>query len=357
MGAFHESGGSPGWLFRFIKGPGFSASVFFLLSGFLLASRFQDRPKEFSLKQFLKKRLWDLYPLHFITTLLMLPLVFDSGKSMIIFIGSLFQQLSLGFSLWPVSEYTFNTPSWALSAMFIAYLFFPVFLRSLSLKPLVFWSLQGLSFSFLVVWAFLYDSLMTNYNVHDFFQFFFLPRVAEFYLGIGLYRVYLFLAAKKRFQVRKVQLFLFPVFLLAVFCGLYFINNGEWRGERMMRWMTTHVFSLPLFATLVLVLALDKQRCLWLWHRPLLRKAGQASFYPYLLHIPWFCWLSVGGKHLFERDLLFSSTGTVILATFILYLFSAFYFQSLGKLRRNWSVKRRVAQEELILKSGIKPTI
>jgi peptidoglycan/LPS O-acetylase OafA/YrhL len=110
---------------------------FFVLSGFVIAHAYADRLADTrSFREFLFLRLGRLYPLHFF--MLMLFLAFEVLKSLVPGLGNpsdpafsganepstLLANLLLLHSMGLNSELSWNTPSWSISAEFIAYVCF-----------------------------------------------------------------------------------------------------------------------------------------------------------------------------------------------------------------------------------------
>ena len=188
MGGFYNLGGNPSWLFTMIKGPAFHASLFFILAGFIFTIKYSRNRTEFSTFTFIKSRLRQLYPLHLISTLSMVPFIFLSGDwvDMPKFTDSIILHLSMLYPFWPSDYYTLNMPSWALSAFFFCYLFFKrslIFVNSLNSKRVIVATmLIPITAAFL--WGTLYGILGTPSELYSLFHMFPPARFAEFFIGM-----------------------------------------------------------------------------------------------------------------------------------------------------------------------------
>lgn len=103
-------------------------TFFFILSGWSLTSAYYEkfRNKTFNLKIYIKKRILRLYPIHFATFLLTLPLI--SGWLRQIPIQIAIANLLLVQAFFPAKTYleSFNGVSWSLSVFLFWYLLFPI---------------------------------------------------------------------------------------------------------------------------------------------------------------------------------------------------------------------------------------
>tara|TARA_B100000902_G_scaffold393338_1_gene447389 strand:- start:2492 stop:3589 length:1098 start_codon:yes stop_codon:yes gene_type:complete len=115
---------------------GYFVHFFFTLSGFVIFYNYENKVNNLDdLKNFLKKRFFRLYPLHLFFLLIFLMIEFikyfleiryDYKANNLPFskndTDSFFANLFLVHTF--LKEYTFNTPSWSISAEFITYIFF-----------------------------------------------------------------------------------------------------------------------------------------------------------------------------------------------------------------------------------------
>jgi len=121
-----------GWL-SFIYTYGYHAvSIFFFLSGYMLASQLRrDCDQQFKARQFLIKRVARIYPAHLCSLLVMgalavivrgleLPLFITYNDDLKNFVASLVFLNGVGV----MRDTSFNLPSWSLSVEFVCYLLF-----------------------------------------------------------------------------------------------------------------------------------------------------------------------------------------------------------------------------------------
>jgi peptidoglycan/LPS O-acetylase OafA/YrhL len=291
-GGLNDLGGNPGWLFKVIKGPAFHASIFFILGGFIFATKFAPKIMEFDRREFLKKRLRELYPLHLITTLAMVALyvIKRLGTDDIIntpkLVFSSFMHLSFLWSLCPVGSFDLNTPSWALSAMFLCYLFLGPLLRwSLTLKSrfeVTGW--MALFFVPLVLWGLLYGALGSPEPLYQFFHGFAPVRFFEFGLGVLLARFLMLRNPSGRPGLLVAVRCDLAVLLL---CGMILVNlSPTVRATPEMKWLSYHALMIPIYLLAVYTMSIEKGIFARIMALDIVRKLGRTSFYPYLIHIP-----------------------------------------------------------------------
>lgn len=119
---------------------GYFVHFFFTLSGFVIYYNYNDKLYNLSLlKLFIKKRFLRLYPLHIFFLILFLiiellkyfvKIYYNLDANNVAFskndLSAFISNLLLVHTF--LTEYTFNTPSWSISAEFITYIFFALFL-------------------------------------------------------------------------------------------------------------------------------------------------------------------------------------------------------------------------------------
>jgi peptidoglycan/LPS O-acetylase OafA/YrhL len=122
-------------LYGLISNGYLAVDFFFILSGFFLTYKYGTEFLDFSLKRyryFIGKRIARIYPLHLFmllnfatipTVLFLTGRTVDSHRYSI---NALFTKIILVDVWWTGNEFTWNVPSWSISAEFLAYLFFPV---------------------------------------------------------------------------------------------------------------------------------------------------------------------------------------------------------------------------------------
>ncbi len=118
------------WLQRNVFFEGYlGVSFFFILSGFVLAHSYKKKieTQTVSKRKFWIARFARIYPLHFLTLIIITPYILvTSGFSVIKFITNLF----LIQSFIPIQDffYSFNSPSWSISDEMFFYLLFPFYI-------------------------------------------------------------------------------------------------------------------------------------------------------------------------------------------------------------------------------------
>ncbi|MCL2689781.1 MAG: acyltransferase [Chitinispirillia bacterium] len=352
-GAFHDMGGSPGWFFRIIKGPAFHASLFFILGGFIFAAKFAPKISTFKSRSFLKKRFLELYPLHLITTLIMASLFvikrwgaesIDWGK-----LGaSLFMHLSFLWSLFPFGTFNLNTPSWALSAMFLCYLLFGPMLKwafSIKNKRVVIMFI-ALFFLPLAVWGYFYSVMGTPYEYYHFFHTFAPIRLFEFGLGVLLARFFILQREIKNYAAdgassinnnKKYCLKSLCCDLAIALCVFLVYSNLSLqnRGDSTLRFFSYHLFMVPLYLTILYIAALEKGVIARVLSLPALRKIGRTSFYPYLIHIPLMSIVTMYCERVLNYRKFMHSPVNILIFMTILYGCSYLYVYALrNRLRQ-----------------------
>ena len=205
------------WLKPIVSGPAFSAGLFFVLAGFLFASKFSDPDRRIPVVPFMFSRIAKLYRLHFICTVLMfLALVFkfsglhgfphsfsELGTGFVQGFGhlahpvrSLLLHLSLLWSLVPELGMKLNEPSWSLTSFFLCYAITPWFSRWLfkqSYRTL--WVLFGTLFIPGILWAIFFGTSgnlwFDGYGAkYRFFHIFAPVRIFEYLFGMVLFRLH-----------------------------------------------------------------------------------------------------------------------------------------------------------------------
>ena len=158
----------PGLFAPLVENGYLAVDFFFVLSGFIISYRYADHFKQFDLsvyKNFMIKRVARVYPLHFFVMLLYLSIPFmywitDRALSsdrwqMLAF----FSKLAMVDTWWLGYEFSWNVPSWSISAEFMAYLVFPLLVILLLRHVLL-----GLMLLFLMLALFAYGCAFHDYT-------------------------------------------------------------------------------------------------------------------------------------------------------------------------------------------------
>lgn len=296
------------WFMPIVNAPAFAAGIFYVLAGFLFASKFSDPERSIPVVPFMFSRIAKLYRLHFFMTLLMfVTLVFKlSGYTHLPAFGelgdciekglsamvhpwrSLLMHLTLTWSIAPDFGMKLNEPSWSLTSFFLCYAITPWTSRWLfkqSHKTL--WVLFGAVFIPGIIWACVFgltgNLWFENFEAkYRFFHMFAPVRVFEYVFGMILFRLYKegsFEFLKKDYVSGIAQLLL----LLALYGSLFLMRptlNVGWN------YFAHHSLPIFLYGLFVLSLLSGKGFLARFFCIPIVRKIGRASFYPYLIHLP-----------------------------------------------------------------------
>ncbi|MBD3239628.1 MAG: acyltransferase family protein [Chitinivibrionales bacterium] len=345
-GAFHEMHGKPWWFFAIVKGPAFHASLFFVLGGFIYTIKHAAAADRFSTRAFLRKRLAALYPLHVITTLAMVPFAVWGASEMGAWRLTGKMALSVGmhlsflWSFFPFGTFALNRPSWALGAFFLCYLFFGPILRRvvrIENRRSVLAACVGCC-AVPLAWAAVYGLVLARfgYDSERYFFFHVFPpvRMAEFVLGMLLARLY----QVSTFKTGGTSIWNRPIgndLLIAATFALIFGNLLlQARGGLFVKYLGYHALALPLFALLVYRFGRGTGLFPRFTSIPLVRRLGQASFYPYLLHIPCMGWLTWALAHFAGYRAFLHYGVNVFLFVALLYVGSMVYMEMLSRKRR-----------------------
>lgn len=275
-----------GWLppemSRLIRWGASTASLFFILSGFILTYAYAASGGGLRVpaREFLRRRLVRLWPAAMICHALALPLVWHTYGPVERWLRAAATAGGVQ-AFWPAFANSFDSPAWSLSYLALGYLLLPPVLRRTA-----HWAPRRLVAAMLALWAAML-----------------LPAAAYAVVrpAGGLWRTALF-----TFPLARLPEFLFGVMLARL------LISREW--PRMPAWVTpacaaalaatlvltpAALFELnhnglwaPLHAVLLWSLALGSAG--WM-HRvlgaPVARKLGEASLAIYLLHVPLYAWM------------------------------------------------------------------
>jgi peptidoglycan/LPS O-acetylase OafA/YrhL len=201
---------------------------FFILSGFIISLNYSDKILSIiSVKNFLKRRLLRIYPLHIFSLLILIffSLVYDFlnfdlelVKQKYLSQKSSYNVVSLVYNLFLVhswgldSKLSWNIPSWSISTELFSYLMFPVLIylrNNLFTKIIV--CLLTLSYFYIFI-------IKTNLNYH--YDFGIIRNLFEFYIGYLLSKYYY----KIYFYNKKKLVLIIGLILASSFYYLYKID-------------------------------------------------------------------------------------------------------------------------------------
>ncbi|MFP4416858.1 MAG: acyltransferase family protein [Chitinivibrionales bacterium] len=350
IGGLYDMRGKPGWLFTILKGPAFHASMFFILAGFIFTVKYAPYARSFSTLTLVKNRLKDLYPLHALTVFAMIPFVvmpWIQGQGQAAF-GKLslsaIMHLTLTWSFYPLNTYSFNTPSWALSAFFLCYLLFGPTLRivsSIKKRKTILFALAATMMPS-IIWSVLYANIGKD-GQYYFFHMFAPVRFFEFALGMCLAQLYTLNNSARKATISKIgargndALIVLCVSLIILNLRIGQIHGG------ITNWVTYHVIMLPLYAVLLYRFARGNGAIAKLFSLPFIQELGKSSFYPYLLHIPLISWTcAILENSLNYRTFLHSP---VNICLFLVFLYGIGYMLRRLDPRRKRSTYRPPAKQ------------
>ena len=366
IGGFHDMGGSPAWFFRLVKGPAFHASLFFILGGFIFTTKFAPKIAEFNSWAFLKKRFSELYPLHLITTLTMAALYVikrsatgDVDIPKLLY--SLFMHLSFLWSVCPVGSLNLNTPSWALSAMFLCYVLFGPLLRwSLRLKTRAEVMGYMLLFMFpLILCGYVFSAVGSPQDYYQLFHGFAPVRFFEFGLGVLLAR-FLMMRDESKSASRPSQSTLYYAFtiwmmrdgsksaarpsylmalrcdavIVAVICLIFFNLSSIVRFSPEMKWFSYHVYMIPLYLLIIYAVSFEKGIIARILSFKIIQRMGRTSFYPYLVHIPLMSVITLICEHIWDYKKFLHVPLNIAVFMVVLYVCSYLYVYAIRNKRR-----------------------
>ncbi len=337
IGGFNDLGGAPAWFFRIIKGPAFHATIFFLLGGFIFASKFLPKVDEFKTWPFLRKRFSELYPLHLITTVAMMIIFLVrmpwENLSIVKFFFSGFMHLSLLYSIFPFFSYTFNTPSWAISAFFLCYLLFAPMLKftaRLKNRKSTFTALL-LCFLPIVLWGSLFGTAEPAIEWYHFFHFFAPIRLFEFAAGMLLAR--LFMLGKHKRGPLYTGIF-YDILIAASVCAIYMLLTLQSSDDKVMKFLGYHFFYTPFYCLILYLLACERGLISKILSLSIIRNTGRSSFYPYLIHIPLISAIAYFCEHFLGYYKFLHSPVNIIVVMIVLYGGSYLYVNFVRKRSR-----------------------
>lgn len=273
---------------------GYYVQFFFCLSGFVMYFNYKDRIENFKdIKFFVKKRFLRLYPLHLFFLLVFL--IIEIAKYVLLHkynlpvnnppfeknnVYSFFANILLLQTF--LYEYTFNTPSWSISAEFYSYIIFAV-LITFRFNLVVNFSVILLIFLFRLNEKFNYGDSHTGYRS-------FLDCVYGFYWGILFCQLYIVCNKNKIYNFFK-NIISF-ILLIVTFFALTKLKNN-------------YLLTLPIFFGLLLFFSCDideKTRFGKLFCNKILVYFGKISYSFYLSHLFIFWSLNNTGRWILKLD-------------------------------------------------------
>lgn len=285
----------PDLIAKFTNGLYNAVSLFFVLSGFILAHTYGQRfiDHQVTYAKYIVARLARIYPVFLFTLILALPVFIVNNRHD--FEGStmfhMFQKVLLLQTWIPIPSdvtHRWNAPSWSLSTELFFYLVFPLLVAKtfpLS-KHRSTWALAGILMAVTGV-SFLYDFYFINaipptspagLTLINFIAANPLVRVLEFIAGVLLYNLYRHYSEQANFGSRMVW-----NSILIALTAIYAWVNVTGTSVVIGQGICTIYFSF-----LILGLSLDKFSWNSLLKDKLIVLLGESSYSLYLIHMPIF---------------------------------------------------------------------
>lgn len=276
---------------------GQGVSFFFVLSGFILAYNYRDFARDGSIPRFLVARFARVWPLHLVTCVIWIGLIFHFDRhtyfggetGMIRLISNLtLTQTWIPLKLWALS---FNGVAWSISNEMFFYLLFPLFIGLWSKH----WAKLFFAATLLVV-GFIWAGNVLELKSADSYNgvsllgtLYFNPlvRVFEFMFGIFLAKVFM-TPAVHEFKASRLGWFYLELMALGlVFAGMLLAGNPG-RIAAVFGTATGYYFQREgiwlLWGLLILVFALSKGPIGAILSTKPLVFLGEISFSLYLVH-------------------------------------------------------------------------
>ena len=306
------------WIFKHIFFEGYiGVSFFFILSGFILAYKYQNAllTGKKTPQYFWRARFARIYPLHLLTLFISIPLVINEfWADKIKFIVKFFIQLTLTQSYFPQPDihYSFNAPSWSISDESFFYLLFPL-LVLLLLK-----SVKKLYYSLLILITSLLVLLFVLPEEWHHFVFYIFPpvRLVDFMIGIGLYNLYIYFNKHYKHlnfaRLEWVALLIFIVF--------FSFHEQVPLGARYASY-----YWIPM-SLIIFVFAFQQGKISKLLSRKYLFIAGEISYGFYMFHQLVLRYFTKYFPVLMQSEVLFITT--VFIVALLLSYYSYKYYET-----------------------------
>ena len=254
--------------------------LFFILSGFIMIhvyrKKFQTELSIKNFREFIVARFARVYPLHFFTLMFMVLLIASSGGWNIVEDPkAISSNLLLIHSFGIHKIFTWNVPSWSISAEWWAYMIFPLIVLFIYRKKGMAIAILGL-FVVLAYLAIMFWIPRVNIfdpaapprrNLDVTFDYGFLRGLAGFILGLLLYRLYEEGLLRKFFQTDMATA---ASILLAIVSMHFGWNDG---------------FTIIFFVAIIFSFALNNAKLHTLCNMRLPQYLGKISYSIYLIQI------------------------------------------------------------------------
>ncbi|MDB5018980.1 MAG: hypothetical protein JWQ28_107 [Pedobacter sp.] len=258
--------------------------LFFIMSGFIMmhvySSHFKERIQGNALKDFFVARFARIYPLHLFTLVLLVVIVrwlTNWGNPPIIFeqTSDILPNVFLLQSFGVMHIYSWNIPSWSISAESAAYLLFPLIALGINKKK----TLSVVILTILIIAAYysimyllprvnpMHPEIPVPHNLNTTFDYGYIRGIAGFASGILMYLLYQLPAVRKAFSSDIASVLV----IVAVVLSMHFpLNDG----------ITVFFFSM-----LVLSITANNGMIARFCKRKTMQLLGDISFSIYLMQI------------------------------------------------------------------------
>jgi len=256
--------------------------IFFIMSGFIITHVYQETFRHLlavnAFKRFIRARFARIYPMHLFMLLVIVASFIATGShsTPIQDPKAIPTNLLLIHSFGIHNTFTWNVPSWSISAEWWCYICFPfiiLFLNSnkkIAILVLFVFSLLGyLSIMYWLPRAGLYSQFGASvpHDLNVTFDFGFIRGLSGFIAGMLLYKLYEMPSARKIFSAD----WLFVIFALAAIACMHFA--------------VPDIYCIPLFASIVICVACNSGVIHKAFQLRFLQLIGNISYSIYMLHV------------------------------------------------------------------------
>ncbi len=265
-----------------------AVTFFFVLSGFIIAYGSSGKFLSLDLnefKGFYIRRLSRVYPLHILTFLASIPLIFITNFKTSLLATLLNVFLLQSFFPIGMQVFSFNALSWFLSDIVFFYFLTPFLLLGLHKiqareKKTILLMLFLIVFACEVLFAYVVKNNTESYSTGWWFIYI-SPWVRIFDYSAGLIAGLIFISIKidSRSSTIKLLFSILEVMALAIFAGSMYYSRLVPYGS-----LIYSAYYVPFSAILVFVYAFQKGRLSWLLSRNVFTYLGGLSFTFYMLH-------------------------------------------------------------------------
>lgn len=269
-------------------------SVFLMLSGFLMAYQYLQKPEEpvFGLR-FAWSKVRSLYPLHIVTMVAMLPFAFSHVLKGSLSLVTLFVDVALNVGMlhaWVTFTLeALNGPSWFMCAIAFAYFLFPLIIKRLKAlrstgDALLLIGCFAAVYAVAGVVAYMLDANGAAPEIVKWCTYYFPPvRFCDF--GIGCALGWLFLNADKSKTIEMSRLVngagQIACFLLIAASMVAYATEAPFFGSRPVR---PSLLFLPTTAVLIWLVASCSGAVQRVWSMGWIMRVGDLSPYAFLIH-------------------------------------------------------------------------